>query len=163
MLAVPATAAGIPARACRHHKTAARRVESVAGDDPEQRRPAAPHELHDERPVKQPQPLEPRAGSSTLALAESLPMIARLLGNSQIQTTDRYAHLPRHSVETTADSVPDSLAADIETPQSAFPAAWSPPAVLSTGSRTLPDEPKLCSNHAKHRFALLKHACTRHA
>ena len=104
-----------------------------------------------------------RFASRTLALGESLPMIARLLGNSQIQTTARYAHLARQSVKTTADRVPESLAADIETPRGAYPATCSPPAILSAASRSLPDELQLCSNHTEHRFALLKHACTRHA
>ena len=47
------------------------------------------------------------------ALGESLPMIARLLGHSQIQTTARYAHLARQSVKTAADTVANSLADDI--------------------------------------------------
>ncbi len=50
--------------------------------------------------------------SRVLALGESLPMIARLLGHSQIQTTARYAHLARQSVKTAA-TVADSLADDI--------------------------------------------------
>ena len=49
-----------------------------------------------------------------LALGESLPMIARLLGHSQIQTTARYAHLARQSVKTAADRVADSLADDMD-------------------------------------------------
>ena len=57
--------------------------------------------------------------SSALALGESLPMIARLLGHSQIQTTARYAHLARHSVKAAADRVADSLAGDMDTPPDA--------------------------------------------
>ena len=54
--------------------------------------------------------------SRALALGESLPMIGKLLGHSQIQTTARYAHLARHSVKTAADRVADSLADGMGTP-----------------------------------------------
>ncbi len=54
--------------------------------------------------------------STALALGESLPMIARLLGHSQIKTTARYAHLVRQSVKTAADTVADSLAEDLGPP-----------------------------------------------
>ena len=50
-----------------------------------------------------------------LALGLSLPMIAKLLGHTQVQTTDRYAHLAPHSVKTVADRVVDSLADDMDT------------------------------------------------
>ena len=51
--------------------------------------------------------------SSALALGESLPMIARLLGHRQIASTARYAHLARASVHQAAARVADSLAEDI--------------------------------------------------
>ena len=51
--------------------------------------------------------------SSALALGESLPMIARLLGHRQIASTVRYAHLARSSVHEAAARVADSLAEDI--------------------------------------------------
>ena len=51
--------------------------------------------------------------SSALALGESLPMIARLLGHRQIASTARYAHLARASVHEAADRVANSLAEDI--------------------------------------------------
>lgn len=51
--------------------------------------------------------------SSALALGESLPMIARLLGHRQIASTARYAHLARASVHEAAARVADSLAEDI--------------------------------------------------
>ena len=57
--------------------------------------------------------------STALALGESLPMIARLLGHSQIKTTARYAHLARQSVKTAADTVADSLAEDLGPPPGA--------------------------------------------
>ena len=51
--------------------------------------------------------------SSALALGESLPMIARLLGHRQIASTARYAHLARTSVHEAAAQVADSLAEDV--------------------------------------------------
>ena len=51
--------------------------------------------------------------SRALALGESLPMIGKLLGHSQIQTTARYAHLARDSVKEAAELVAESIAADI--------------------------------------------------
>ena len=50
--------------------------------------------------------------SRALALGESLPAIAKLLGHSQIQTTARYAHLARHSVRASAARVAASIAED---------------------------------------------------
>ena len=51
--------------------------------------------------------------SSALALGESLPMIARLLGHRQIASTARYAHLARASVHEAANRVANSLAEDV--------------------------------------------------
>ena len=59
--------------------------------------------------------------SRPLALGETLPTIARLLGHSQIQTTARYAHLARQSVKTAAIRVADSLADDLDTAPDAPP------------------------------------------
>ena len=50
--------------------------------------------------------------SRALALGESLPVIAKLLGHSQIQTTARYAHLGRESVKASAARVAASIAED---------------------------------------------------
>ena len=50
--------------------------------------------------------------SRALALGESLPVIAKLLGHSQIQTTARYAHLARDSVKASAARVATSIAGD---------------------------------------------------
>ena len=58
-----------------------------------------------------------------LALGESLPMIGKLLGHRQIQTTARYAHLARDSVKAAAARIADSLEADIDTPPDASLAA----------------------------------------
>ncbi|MCY4452196.1 MAG: tyrosine-type recombinase/integrase [Immundisolibacterales bacterium] len=51
--------------------------------------------------------------SRALALGESLPTIARLLGHGQVSTTARYAHLARDAVKTSASRVSDSIAEDI--------------------------------------------------
>ena len=51
--------------------------------------------------------------SRALALGEGLPMIGRLLGHRQVETTARYAHLARDSVRDSAVRVSDSIAADI--------------------------------------------------
>ena len=51
--------------------------------------------------------------SRALALGESLPVIAKLLGHSQIQTTARYAHLARDSVKASAARVAASIAEDL--------------------------------------------------
>ena len=51
--------------------------------------------------------------SRALALGESLPMIGRLLGHTQVETTARYAHLAQDSVKESAARVADSIAAII--------------------------------------------------
>ena len=51
--------------------------------------------------------------SRALALGESLPMIGRLLGHRQIETTARYAHLARDSAQEAAERVAASIASDI--------------------------------------------------
>ena len=51
--------------------------------------------------------------SRALALGESLPMIGKLLGHSQVETTARYAHLARGSVHEAAARIADSIAADV--------------------------------------------------
>ena len=53
--------------------------------------------------------------SRALALGESLPMIGKLLGHTQVQTTARYAHLARDSVKASASRIADSIGADILT------------------------------------------------
>ena len=50
--------------------------------------------------------------SRALALGESLPMIGRLLGHTQVETTARYAHLAQDSVRESAIRVAESIAAD---------------------------------------------------
>ena len=51
--------------------------------------------------------------SRALALGESLPVIAKLLGHAQIQTTARYAHLTRDAVKDAATRVAERIAEDI--------------------------------------------------
>ena len=51
--------------------------------------------------------------SRALALGESLPMIARLLGHAEIQTTARYAHLTREAMNASAARVAASIGEDI--------------------------------------------------
>ncbi len=51
--------------------------------------------------------------SRVLALGEGLPMIGRLLGHRQIETTARYAHLARGSAQEAAERVAASIAEDI--------------------------------------------------
>ena len=51
--------------------------------------------------------------SRALALGESLPMIGKLLGHSQVETTARYAHLARDSVREAAERIAGSIAEDV--------------------------------------------------
>ena len=51
--------------------------------------------------------------SRALALGESLPMIGKLLGHTQVQTTARYAHLARNSVKASASRIAGSIGEDI--------------------------------------------------
>ena len=51
--------------------------------------------------------------SRALALGETLPVIGKLLGHSDIETTARYAHLAQDSIHEAAERIADSIAADI--------------------------------------------------
>ena len=51
--------------------------------------------------------------SRALALGETLPIIGKLLGHSDIETTARYAHLARESIHEAAEKIAESIAADI--------------------------------------------------
>ena len=51
--------------------------------------------------------------SRALAIGEGLPMIGKLLGHTQVNTTARYAHLARESVQASTARVADSIGADI--------------------------------------------------
>ena len=48
------------------------------------------------------------------ALGEGLPMIGKLLGHSQVQTTARYAHLARDTVKASATRIGDSIDHDLD-------------------------------------------------
>ena len=52
--------------------------------------------------------------SRALALGETLPVIGKLLGHSDIETTARYAHLARDSIHEAAERIAGSIAADIQ-------------------------------------------------
>ncbi len=51
--------------------------------------------------------------SRALALGETLPVIGKLLGHSDIETTARYAHLAHDSIHETAERIAESISADI--------------------------------------------------
>ena len=51
--------------------------------------------------------------SRALALGETLPVIGKLLGHHDIETTARYAHLAQNSVHEAAERIADSIASDI--------------------------------------------------
>jgi len=51
--------------------------------------------------------------SRALALGETLPVIGKLLGHNDIETTARYAHLAQDSVHEAAERIAASIGADI--------------------------------------------------
>ena len=59
--------------------------------------------------------------SRALALGEGLPMIGKLLGHTQVQTTARYAHLARDTVKASAARIGDSIDSDLEVSVSSSP------------------------------------------
>ena len=59
--------------------------------------------------------------SRALALGESLSMIGKLLGHTQVQTTARYAHLARESVKASTAKVAESIGANILPPEPGRP------------------------------------------
>ena len=69
--------------------------------------------------------------SRALALGESLPTIARLLGHAQVQTTARYAHLARDAVREAAARVAAGIGEDILQP--------APPPAPSGSAARQPD------------------------
>ncbi len=52
--------------------------------------------------------------SRALALGEGLPMIGKLLGHTQVQTTARYAHLARDTVKASAARIGDGIDGDLK-------------------------------------------------
>ena len=57
--------------------------------------------------------------SRALALGESLTMIGKLLGHTQVQTTARYAHLARDSIQTAAARITGSIGGNLSSVQGA--------------------------------------------
>ena len=55
--------------------------------------------------LESPQIVRHSFASRTLALGEALPVIGKLLGHSDIETTARYAHLAHHSVHDAAERI----------------------------------------------------------
>ena len=55
--------------------------------------------------------------SRALALGEGLPMIGKLLGHTQVQTTARYAHLAQDTVKASAARIGDSIEHDLDAVQ----------------------------------------------
>jgi integrase len=55
--------------------------------------------------------------SDGLLVGEGLPMIGKLLGHTQIQTTARYAHLADTPIKTTATRISSRLAAALGSPE----------------------------------------------
>ena len=51
--------------------------------------------------------------SRALALGESLTMIGKLLGHTQVQTTARYAHLARDSIQAAAARITGSIGGNL--------------------------------------------------
>ncbi len=60
--------------------------------------------------------------SRALALGEGLPMIGKLLGHTQVQTTARYAHLARDTVKASAARIGDSIDDDLDAAEAVPPA-----------------------------------------
>lgn len=52
--------------------------------------------------------------SAAVAAGQGLPMIGKLLGHTQVQTTARYTHLAAHPIKTAADVVSAQLAASLQ-------------------------------------------------
>ena len=55
--------------------------------------------------------------SRALALGESLPMVGKILGHTQAQTTARYAHLARDSIQTAAARITGSIGGNLSSVQ----------------------------------------------
>ena len=55
--------------------------------------------------------------SRALALGESLTMIGKLLGHTQVQTTARYAHLARDSIQNAAARITESIGGNLSSVQ----------------------------------------------
>ena len=61
--------------------------------------------------------------SRALALGEGLTMIGKLLGHTQVQTTARYAHLARDSIQNAAARITGSIGGNLSPAQGVEEAA----------------------------------------
>ena len=59
----------------------------------------------------------PLFASRALALGESLTMIGKFLGHTQVQTTTRYAYLARDSIQTAAARITGSIGGNLSVTQ----------------------------------------------
>ena len=78
-------------------------------------------------------------------------MIGKLLGHTQVETTARYAHLARDSVQESATRIADSIAADIlgddvgagfaieRTQYRNYPVGGRPAVIVCDALETIPD------------------------
>ena len=87
--------------------------------------------------------------SRALALGEGLPIIGKLLGHSELQATERYAHLDRDWVREAAVRISESIASDILVGYSGAEAA-----ALRTAPRTTLEKEEGTS--MRHRVALVR-------
>ena len=71
--------------------------------------------------------------SRAVALGESLPMIGKLLGHTQVQITARYAHLARDTVKASTSRVGDSIGEALASPEQ-LPGDAQPSTVSRVGS-----------------------------
>ena len=83
-------------------------------------------------------PLRHSWASRALAFGESLPMIRRLLGHSQVETTARYAHLARDSVYDAAARIANSIVADLLSSEAGFGVVHSPTALDHSANTSHP-------------------------
>jgi integrase/uncharacterized protein (DUF433 family) len=72
--------------------------------------------------------------SGGVALGEGLPMIGKLLGHTQVQTTARYAHLASDPVKAAATKIADSLAAALDPPSASGANSNAKPELNAGGS-----------------------------
>ena len=56
-------------------------------------------------------------GTRTPAFGDTIPVIGKLLGHTQVQTTARYAHLARDSIQTAAARITGSIGGNLSSVQ----------------------------------------------
>ena len=85
----------------------------IAGDAPEVTTTGVPSPAQVAAPLHGRQDLRRSYASRALALGESLTMIGKLLGHTQVQTTARYAHLARDSIQNAAARITGSIGGNL--------------------------------------------------